>query len=274
MTSSKHIPGYCPTCQKEISLTPDDALVCPTCSGGVFAALDSDEQGEVLSGSTGSAEAPPLKVLLAALIEDLDDGVIACDSDGKITLFNRAARELFGLPRGPIPPEQWSNHYDLFHGDGETPLADGEGPLTWTLRGSLVKNVEIVVAPKDGQKRRYLFVTGRRVDKFEGRFGAVIVMHEITERKQEEALRIEAAERLARQRQALEINDNVVQSLVAGRWALGAGDTERAAEMIGRALDASVAIVREDLAEIKKVQPLKPGDFVRERGVDAAPQDV
>lgn len=273
MTFSKRIPGYCPNCHKEVSLTPDDALVCPTCTGHVFAALEALDEAE--AGSTadaGSAEAPPLKVLLATLIEELDEGVIACDAEGEVTLFNRAARELFGLPAGPVLPQQWSDHYEIFHADGETPLAPDEGPLTWTLQGAVVKNVEIVVAPKDGGGPRCLLVTGRPINKLGGRLGAVIVMHEITERKQEENLRIERAERLARQRQALEINDNVVQALVAGRWALGAGDVDRATEMIGRALDSSIEIVREDLSELKKIGPLEPGDFVRESAAEA-PED-
>jgi len=267
------IPGYCPACRKEVEVTPDDPLVCPSCDGQIFVSLDGWPDG-VSSTDPGMIEGPPLKVLLAALIEGLDDGVIACDAQGEITLFNRAARDLYGLPTWSMPPSEWADHFDLFHADGTTPVAAGQGPLTWTLEGGAVKNVEIVVAPRNGRAPRSLLVTGRAINRFGGRLGAVIVMHEITERKQEEATRIEKQKRLARQKQALEINDNVVQALVAARWAISSGDVEKTSELISKALDSSMVIVRRDLAEIKRSKSMEPGDFVRERGADARPEET
>ncbi|MDH3391245.1 MAG: PAS domain-containing protein, partial [Desulfobulbaceae bacterium] len=36
------------------------------------------------------------EALLQTLLHELQDGVIVCDPDGKITLFNQAAADLFG----------------------------------------------------------------------------------------------------------------------------------------------------------------------------------
>src|SRR5437867_698649 len=42
---------------------------------------------------------------LRALLDSLDAGVVACDQDGILTLFNRATRELYGLPEDSPAPE-------------------------------------------------------------------------------------------------------------------------------------------------------------------------
>lgn len=39
---------------------------------------------------------------LAALVRDLADGVVICDSDGLITLWNGAAERIFGWPAGEV----------------------------------------------------------------------------------------------------------------------------------------------------------------------------
>lgn len=262
----KWIAGYCPFCEKEVALSADDVLVCPSCKRAIFVALEPSGDRYLDSPVAGSQpETPPLKVLLASILEDLDEGVIACDGEGHITLFNRAARDFFGLPAEPVLPQRWTEYYDLFHGDGVTPIAPGEGPLTWALQGAVVKNMEVVVVPTDGRRPRSLLVSGRAINRHAGRLGAVIVMHEISERKQEEAARLEEVKRAERQRQALEVNDNVVQSLVAARWALGAGEVDRVEAFVESALDAATKIVRADLQDLKKDQPPKPGDFVRAR---------
>lgn len=266
----KWIPGYCPHCEKGIALSTDDVLVCPSCNRAIFVALEPP--GDRAPGD--ESEAPPLKVLLASILEDLQEGVIACDGEGEITLFNRAARDLFGLPPNPVLPRRWGDHFDVFHGDGVTPVAPGQGPLTWALQGAVVKNMEVVVVPKDGRPPRSLLVSGRSINRHAGRLGAVLVMHEISERKQEEAFRLQEAERVVRQRQALEVNDNVVQSLVAARWALAAGDVDQAGPLVESALNASIKIVQSDLGELKKGRPAEPGDFVRERAAGDSARDA
>lgn len=256
--------GYCPRCQKELAVSPEDTLACPSCNGGILVAIGAEsEDGDF---SQPVVERPPLKTLLASVVEDLDDGIIACDSEGDAIVFNHSARDLFGLPAQPVPPDSWGDFFDLFEADGVTPLPPGEGPLTWTMQGAVVKNVEIVVVPKDGEGPRSLLVSGRSIMRRGKKLGAVIAMHEITEHKRAEAVRLEKAAQRARQEQALEINDTVVQSLVAARWAISAGDAKRASDLVGKALHASVAIVQGDLQELKKHRPLEPGDFVREHG--------
>lgn len=67
-----------------------------------------------------------------------------------------------------------------------------------------------------------------------------------------------------RRRQAVELNDDVVQGLVVARMAVEIGDLERAAEAIDRTLDAARSIVAELLAAGGAAEP---GSLVRRRRV-------
>lgn len=242
-------------------------------SRSIFVSLEPGEIGDPSAGTPGvRTEEPPLKVLLAGLIEDLDEGVIACDQSGEVILFNRAARHLFGLPEGTILPTEWAEHFDMFDGDGKTPLGPNEGPLAKAFQGNPLRNQEVVVVPKDGSGTRCLLMNGRSIGRYAGKLGAPIVMHEISERKQEEAMRVQEAERRSRQKQAIEVNDNVVQALVDARWALAAKDTDGVSRMLKRALEGSVQIIRDGLKELKDGKPLKPGDFMREEASGELPK--
>ncbi|MBD2256108.1 GAF domain-containing protein [Pseudanabaena sp. FACHB-2040] len=127
--------------------------------------------------------------LLKVLLDNVQAGIVACDAEGRLTLFNRVAREFHGLPPQPLPPERWAAHYDLYRPDGKTPLPLDEIPLFQALQGQSVKNVEMVIAPKQGAPRTLLASGQVIVDAQGQQQGAVAVMHDITERKQAEAER-------------------------------------------------------------------------------------
>lgn len=126
---------------------------------------------------------------LNALLDNLQEGIVACDADGVLTTFNRATREFHGLPEEKLPAEQWADHYDLFQPDGATRLAKDEIPLFRALAGEEVKAAEMVIAPKNGEPRIFL-ASGQAFHDENGEVrGAVVSMHDITRRKQaEEAL--------------------------------------------------------------------------------------
>lgn len=72
-----------------------------------------------------------------------------------------------------------------------------------------------------------------------------------------------AHEEQLRRRQALEINDNVVQGLTVAKYALDAGDTEDARQAIERTLSAARHIITELLDEGPDDLRLVAGDLVR-----------
>lgn len=117
-----------------------------------------------------------------ALLESLQEGIAACDAGGTLTLFNRAARELHGLPAEPLPPDQWAEHFDLYAPDGLTPLATEDIPLVRALRGETVRDARMVVAPASDPPRT-LLASGQAIWDGAGRkLGAVVAMHDITDR--------------------------------------------------------------------------------------------
>ena len=120
-----------------------------------------------------------------AVLDNISDGIVACDADGVLTLFNPATRQFHGLPAMPIPAEQWPQHFDLYLPDGVTLMKKEEVPLYRALQGETVQNVEMVIAPQHSKRRR-LLADGRQLIVDGKLVGAVVVMHDITEQRQNE----------------------------------------------------------------------------------------
>lgn len=126
------------------------------------------------------------QAFLRAVLEHAGDGIVACDAEGVLRLFNRAARDFHGLPAEPLPPEQWSRHYDLYLSDGKTPMLKEQVPLFRALQEGIVKDAEMVIAPQGGSSH-LLSASGRAITSDDGKkLGAVVVMHDITLRKEAE----------------------------------------------------------------------------------------
>ncbi|HEY9734832.1 MAG TPA: PAS domain S-box protein [Trichocoleus sp.] len=127
---------------------------------------------------------------LKAILDNVKAGIVACDAQGILTIFNRAAQEFHGLLEQPLPPEQWADYYDLYQPDGKTPMRQEEIPLFRALQGQTVHNQEMMIVPKQGTPR-ILLANGKALTTADGEtLGAVVVMHDITERKHmENALR-------------------------------------------------------------------------------------
>lgn len=139
------------------------------------------------------------KAFLEAILNNVEDGIVACNQEGVLTLFNRASREMHGLPEKPIPADEWANHYDLYLADGITRMHKNEIPLFCASQGKNVKNVEMVIAPKEG-KKRILHAGGQPlIGENNALIGAVAWMHDITEQKQAELMLLSAHQELEKQ---------------------------------------------------------------------------
>ncbi len=120
---------------------------------------------------------------LRAILDRVEAGIVACDSRGVVTLLNRAARSMHGLPETSGMPDRWTQENDLYRPDGKTRLTDGENPLRRALQGETVRNVELLIVPKNGPSRTVL-ASGQPIADAQGRTrGAVIAMQDITDRK-------------------------------------------------------------------------------------------
>jgi len=123
---------------------------------------------------------------LRVLLDTLDEGIVACDSEGRMTIFNPAARRLHGLdddvePIGRVPSTRW-----ILRADG-TPMDPGENPLVRAMSGERIHNAEIVLAPPEGEQRKVSVNGQALVDEDGWKLGAVVAMHDVTEQKRNEA---------------------------------------------------------------------------------------
>ncbi|MDY6802350.1 MAG: PAS domain S-box protein [Cyanobacteriota bacterium] len=149
------------------------------------------------AGKLQETEAPSQKdqQFIQALLDNISDGIVACDANGIITLFNPAAENFHGGPASAIPSPQRAEYYDFYLPDGKTPMPEEEIPLFRALRGETVRDVEMTIAPEGGTLRR-LKASGNPIVGDSGeKLGAVVVMRDITSEKQAEAAMLESERR-------------------------------------------------------------------------------
>ncbi len=137
------------------------------------------------------------------LLENLVEGVIACDAAGNIILFNRTVRHWYGLESEGLPSKEWATR---FYSNGRDEIARGASPamsLQRALAGERVRNTEATIEER-GQAQRILFVNGDPLfDPSGEKLGAVVVMHDVTERKRFE-------ERMQEQESLLDISRDAI----------------------------------------------------------------
>ena len=196
---------------------------------------------------------------LRAVLENVEDAIVACDAGGTLTLFNRAARVLHGLPAETLPPTSWAERYSLFASDGQTRLRPEQVPLFAALQGTMVRDVRIVVAP-EGRMPRLMVVSGQILQDSQGnKLGAVVCMNDITERTAAE----EALGRAERKYHDIFDNavDGIFQTTPEGRY-LSANPA--LARMYG--YDSPEELIREveDISRQIYVDPHCRAEFIRE----------
>ncbi|WNZ27727.1 PAS domain S-box protein [Leptolyngbya sp. NK1-12] len=161
---------------------PEPAL-SPSQAAELFALSATDQPELAITEPQTAPACPKGQEMLRVLLDSVQAGIVACNAEGILTLFNRTARQFHGLPEQPLPPDQWAEYYDLYRPDGKTRMPKTEIPLFRALQGEIVDQVEMVIAPKTGM-RRTLLASGQAIVNAQGeKQGAVVVMHDITERK-------------------------------------------------------------------------------------------
>jgi diguanylate cyclase (GGDEF)-like protein len=125
---------------------------------------------------------------LHAVLDGLDDGIVACDGDGRVALANAAATRLgLGPADGATLPAVMPG--TLRSADGGVLPVDDD-PLRQAFTGYRVVGQELRVSGP-GDDPRIVVVSGRPIVSDPGdRIGAVVSLHDITDRRRvEEELR-------------------------------------------------------------------------------------
>jgi PAS domain S-box-containing protein len=127
--------------------------------------------------------------ILQSILDNMSEGVVVSDADGKFLVFNPAAAAMFGNGPTETNHEAWSEQYGLFHGDQVTPLAPEEIPLVRSLQGEAVDEFEIFVRHAIAPEGLWTSVNGRPLLDATGNVqGGLVVCRDISDRKKDEAL--------------------------------------------------------------------------------------
>jgi diguanylate cyclase (GGDEF)-like protein/PAS domain S-box-containing protein len=119
---------------------------------------------------------------LQVLLDTLEEGIVACDAEGRITVFNPAARELHGLAEGEEPIGRIPTDQGLRRTDG-SPISQRENPLIRAMSGEQLRDVEIILESGSGDRRKVSVNGQSLVDDDGWMLGAVVAMHDVTEQK-------------------------------------------------------------------------------------------
>jgi PAS domain S-box-containing protein len=126
------------------------------------------------------------KEFLKAMMENISEGIIACDHTGQISILNKTTRDMFGFLDGNFELSKWKDFYECYLSDGITLVAENEIPLFKALRGERVSQYEMIIRPKSGQNKIVL-CSGEQIKTNDGRIlGAVVVMLDITEKRKKD----------------------------------------------------------------------------------------
>ncbi len=166
-----------------------------------------NENGEVFSGMVMWSDVTETKQMqnelqkerefLEAMLENISDGIIACDANGKPTIINRVTRELHAIPPDAILDPDRMGNFDLYQEDGVTKIGLPDSPLFRALEGEIINEMPLVVQPKN-QAPRYVLSSGRAILGKDGeKLGAVVVIHDITEKRQAETALRESRQRIS-----------------------------------------------------------------------------
>lgn len=131
------------------------------------------------------------EMLNSHLLENLVDAVVVCDNDGAFTMVNKVARNWLEVEGIDVSNEGSVLDFRVYSSKDERLLAHDETPLARALTGKVLNNEEVCLIPKSTE-RRYTMVSGGPVTDVAGeQVGAVLVMKDITTRRElaEEARR-------------------------------------------------------------------------------------
>ncbi len=198
------------------------------------------------------------------LIDASPDAIVVVDATGGITSVNPQAERFFGYSATEmarmsvddlVPDPTRGRHAQLRAGYADDPtvrpMSAGTDLHARRADGTLVP-VDIALTPLDRENA--------------GTVAAFV--RDATQRRQAEIDARRVAEAQMRRRQALELNDNVVQGLVALLWEL---EDEAVPEAARAAAERTLAAARSIMSDLLEDLPDEPGSLVRTRPSHAPP---
>jgi sigma-B regulation protein RsbU (phosphoserine phosphatase) len=142
--------------------------------------------------------------MMEAALQQIAEGVIVADRDGRFVFWNAAAEQIIG--KGPLegPPADWPSLYGLFLLDAVTPYPAEQLPLARAIRGERVREADVLVRGPHAPGGTWISVNGGPLLDGKGDvIGGVVVFRDVTASR-------EAAERLRQLSEAIEKTTDAV----------------------------------------------------------------
>ena len=124
------------------------------------------------------------RTFLQVLLDNLEEGIVACDAEGRITMLNPASRRFHGVEDSDDPVGLTPKATGLRHPDGSA-MATEENPLLRALAGETVREVELIVENRNGE-RRVVMANAQPLHDGDAKLGAVVAMHDVSQLKRNE----------------------------------------------------------------------------------------
>ena len=129
------------------------------------------------------------KFFLNAVLNNLFDGVLACDLTGKITVVNPAFKQLVNSHEIDHLKGEWIKSFSLHRLKQEKPIPFSEFPINRALGGDIFEGLELELDLKNNGFRHNVIVSGQPIFNIDGeKLGAVIALHDITGSKKAKEL--------------------------------------------------------------------------------------
>ena len=142
---------------------------------------------------------------LNLILENIGDGVVVADAEGRLVLSNPMAEQLLGPSALLRRPLHWARDHGFFRVDRRTPIGAEEMPLARALSGESLDELELFVRSPQSPHGTYVSVSARPLRTEAGGIrGGVIAFRDISERKRVEALIEAQAQELARAKERAE----------------------------------------------------------------------